>query len=293
MTEPVTRTLDAIGATITYDVRDAGTPEGAGQPPLFLIGSPMGADGFATLASHFADRTVITYDPRCAGRSPRTDDASETLPEEHANDLRLVIEAVGAGPVDLFASSGGAVNALALVARHPELVRTLVAHEPPAASALPDRVNALAACEDVHVTYLRSGFGAAMAKFIALTAFEGEFPADWAERPAPDPSAFGMPTGDDGTRNDPLVGQNMRSCTAFAPDFGALRTASTRVVVGVGEESGEQMAARCGRAVAEGLGSEPVVFPSHHAGFLGGEYGQHGAPKEFAAKLRDVLAEIG
>src|SRR5260370_24108338 len=98
----------------------------------------MGAAGFVTLAGHFADRTVVTYDPRGAGRSQRTDGALETTPDEHADDLHRLIAALDAGPVDIFASSGGAVNALALAARHPEHLRTLVAHEPPAFRAPPD-----------------------------------------------------------------------------------------------------------------------------------------------------------
>src|SRR6516164_6312207 len=113
-------------------------------------GSPMGAEGFVTQAGHFTDRTVVTYDPRGAGRSKRTDGASETTVEEQADDLHRLIDALGAGPVDIFASSGGAVNALALVARHPEQVCILVAHEPPAAQELPDRQEALATCEAIH-----------------------------------------------------------------------------------------------------------------------------------------------
>jgi pimeloyl-ACP methyl ester carboxylesterase len=143
MSEPTTHTLSAPGATIYYDVREAEGPNGA--PPLMIIGSPMDAGGFTTLAGHFPDRTVVTYDPRGAARSKRTDGAERTIPEEHADDLHRVIEALGSGPVDLFASSGGAVNALALVARHPEDVRTLVAHEPPTAQVLPDREEAMAA----------------------------------------------------------------------------------------------------------------------------------------------------
>jgi pimeloyl-ACP methyl ester carboxylesterase len=61
----------------------------------------------------------VTYDPRGAGHSKRTDGASETTVEEQADDLHRLINALGTGPVDIFASSGGAVNALALVARHP------------------------------------------------------------------------------------------------------------------------------------------------------------------------------
>src|SRR3954467_5276156 len=170
MTEPKTGTLSAPGADVQYDIRSAGPDSG---PVLLIIGSPMGADGFTTLAGHFADRTVVTYDPRSAGRSKRTDGASETTPDEHADDLHRLISALDAGPVDIFASSGGAVNALALVARHPEQVRTLVAHEPPASQELPDREPVLAACVDIHQTYQRSGFGPAMAKFIALISYEG------------------------------------------------------------------------------------------------------------------------
>jgi len=286
MTEPKTHTLDAPGAVLFYDVR---SNDSSTEPVLLLIGSPMGADGFVTLAGHFTDRTVVTYDPRSAGRSKRTDGSLETTPDEHADDLHRLIEALDAGPVDIFASSGGAVNALALVAKHPEQVRTLVAHEPPAAQQLPDRERALAAATGIHQTYQSSGFGPAMAKFIALVSYEGPIPEGFADQPGPDPASFGMPTGDDGSRDDPLVGQNMISCTHYQHDFDALRAAPTRVVVGVGAESGGMMAGRAAVAVAERLGTTPVTFPGGHDGFLGGEYGGMGKPDAFAATLRQVL----
>src|SRR4051812_26744449 len=235
MTEPKTYTLDAPGAVLHYDVRDPS--QASTEPVLLIIGSPMGADGFTTLAGHFTDLTVVTYDPRSAGRSKRTDGASETTPDEHADDLHRLISALDAGPVDIFASSGGAVNALALVAKHPGQVRTLVAHEPPAAQELPDREAALAACAGLRETYYRSGFGPAMAKFIALVSHDGPFPDGYADRPGPDPATFGLPAGDDGSRDDPLVGQNIVSCTHYRHDFGALRAASTRVVIGAGTQS--------------------------------------------------------
>jgi pimeloyl-ACP methyl ester carboxylesterase len=286
-TAPTTRTLDVPGATLTYDVRRNGASP---HPALFLVGSPMGAAGFSTLASHFADRTVMTYDPRGCERSTKADPASPGTPEEHADDLHRLIQALGAGPVDLFASSGGAVNALALVARHPGDVRTLVAHEPPLAALLPDRDAALAAARDIYETYMRAGFGAGMAKFIALVQHKGPVPGDWPARPAPDPAVFGLPAEDDGSRTDPLMGQNMVTCTAYEPDFQALRRASTRVVIAAGAESEGELANRAARAAAERLGATPVIFPSHHGGFLGGEYGQAGDPDAFAARLREVLA---
>jgi pimeloyl-ACP methyl ester carboxylesterase len=287
MAEPKTGTLAAPGAMLHYDIR--GCPRST-EPVLLIIGSPMGADGFVTLAGHFADRTVMTYDPRGSGRSPRTDGALATEVDEHADDLHRLISVLAPGPVDIFASSGGAVNALALVARHPEQVRTLVAHEPPAFAELPDGETVLAACVDMNQTYRRSGFGPAMAKFIALLSQQGPVPADYLDQPAPDPAVFGLPAEDDGSRTDPLLGLNMPSCPAYRHDFSALRAAPTRVIVGVGEESGQMVAGRAGLAVAERLGTEPVIFTGGHDGFLGGEYGGMGQPDAFAALLRSVLA---
>jgi pimeloyl-ACP methyl ester carboxylesterase len=285
--DPVTRTLDVPGATLTFDVR---RNESSSEPPLFLIGSPMGAAGFGTLAGHFADRTVITYDPRGAERSTKDDPSTESTPDQHADDLHRIIEAVGLGPVDLFASSGGAVNALALVAKHPEDVRTLVAHEPPLASILADSENAKAAVRAIRDSYQAGGFGAGMAHFMAITSHRGPFPDDIGEQPPPDPAMFGMPAEDDGNRTDVMLYQNINTCTHYEPDFDALRASSTRIVPAAGAESEGEMANRGAHAVAERLGSEPVVFPSHHGGFLGGEYGWPGKPDEFAAKLRQVLA---
>ena len=285
-TEMRTETLSASGATLLYDVRPNVE---SSEPPLVLIGSPMAAAGFATLAGHFGDRTVVTYDPRGSERSVKDDPTAVPTPDDHAEDVHRIIEAIGGGPVDLFASSGGAVNALALVARHPGNVRTLVAHEPPLASQLPDREHAMAAARGVHETYQRSGWGAGMAHFIAVVSHRGEFTAETAAQPAPDPAMFGMPMADDGSRTDPMLSRNMITCTHYEPDYDALRSASTRIVIAAGEETGT-MANRGAFAVAERLGVEPVLFPSGHGGFLGGEYGQTGEPDAFAAKLRDVLA---
>lgn len=285
MAEPMTLVLDVPGAELAYDLRENLK---ADAPPLMLIGSPMGAAGFATLASHFPDRRVVTYDPRGSERSAKVDMTSPSTPDEHADDLHRIILEVG-GPVDLFASSGGAVNALALVARHPEDVRVLVAHEPPLAAVLPDRENALAASRAVHETYMRDGFGAGMAHFIAVVSHRGPFPDGWAQQPAPDPAMFGMPTEDDGNRTDPLMAQNMVSSTHFEPDFDSLRAASTRIVLAAGIESEGILPSRAAKVVADRLDTQVAVFSSGHGGFLGGEYGQTGEPAAFAARLRAVL----
>jgi hypothetical protein len=172
-------------------------------------------------------------------------------------------------------------------------VRVLVAHEPPAAQVLPDRDQALAATESIREIYERDGLGPAMAKFIALTALKGPVTAEFASGAAPNPADFGLPTEDDGARDDVLLGQNLVTCTHYEPDSDALRAASTRIVLAAGAESEGELAHRAAVAVAERLGTEAVVFPSHHGGFLGGEFGQQGDPDAFAATLRRVLDEDG
>ena len=287
MPEPKTRTLDLPGASLRYDMREAETQ--SDEPVLLMIGYPMAASGFTSLAGHFGDRTVVTYDPRGVDRSESETPGGDSTPDDRAADLHELVSELGDEPVEIFASSGGAVNALALVAKHPEQVRTLVAHEPPAAALLPDRGQALPAIVDIHETYMRDGFGPGMAKFLALTSLKGPIPAGFADQPV-DAAALGFPTEDDGTRDDPMLGRSIIATTHYQHDFDTLRAAPTRIVIGAGAESESEMAHRGALAVAERLGTEPVIFPSHHGGFLGGEFGWAGEPDAFAAKLREVLA---
>lgn len=284
-TTPTTRLLSVPGATLAYDVRESASTD----PALFLIGSPMGAGGFATLASHFPDRTVVTYDPRGVERSVKDDPATPSTPAQHADDLHRIIEALGAAPVDLFASSGGAVNALALVAARPADVRILVAHEPPLAALVSDHEAALAGVRAVAAAYQHDGFGAGMARFIGLVGHRGAFTLEQAAAPGPDAAMFGLPAQDDGNRTDPLLFQNIISCTHYEPDFDAILAAPTRIVIAVGTESEGQLAFRGGIATAARLGTQVMLFPGDHGGFLGGEYGQAGDPDAFAATLREVL----
>ncbi|WP_244367626.1 alpha/beta fold hydrolase [Micromonospora echinofusca] len=207
MTGKQTHTLALPGVDLVYDVRGPLPPAG-GRPALVMIGQPMTAEGFEALAAHFTDRTVVTYDPRGLGRSVRTDGRSDHTPQQQAADLHLLVEALGVGPVDMFASSGGAVTALELVATHPGDVGTLVAHEPPINAVLPDATAAERAQAAVHEAYRARGTGAGMAAFIAMTSWRGEFTDAYFAQSAPDPAMFGLPTDDDGTRDDPLLSKN-------------------------------------------------------------------------------------
>jgi pimeloyl-ACP methyl ester carboxylesterase len=254
-----------------------------------MIGQPMDAGGFRTLASYFPDRTVVTYDPRGLGRSVRKDGRVDQVPTIQAADVHAVIGALGAGPVEMFASSGGAVTALAIVAAYPDDVTVLVAHEPPLVSVLPDADAAERALAHFRDAYVARGRGAGMAAFIAMTSWRGEFAEDYLARPAPDPAQFGMPSEDDGSRDDPLLSDRSSAVTSYRPDFDALAAASTRIVIAVGEESAGIFTGRTSVATAKRLGQQATVFPSHHGGFVGGDSGYAGQPEAFARRLRDVL----
>ncbi len=284
------RTIDVPGATVAYDVHGPMPPEG-GRPPLMMIGQPMDASGFGALRSHFPDRTVVTYDPRGLGRSTRSDDRTDNDPEQQAEDVHAIIEALDAGPVELFASSGGAVSALALVAAHPDDVTILVAHEPPMIDVLPDAEQARAAQRGFQSVYNAKGSGAGMAAFIAMSSWQGEFTDEFLAQSPPDPAQFGMPSDDDGSRGDPLLSDASNPITDYRPDVDALNAAPTRVVVAVGVESQNVFTGRTAVATAEALGQEAVVFPSHHGGFMGGEFGYAGEPEAFAVRLREVLEQ--
>jgi hypothetical protein len=128
-----------------------------------------------------------------------------------------------------------------------------------------------------------------MAAFIVMTSWKGEFTDEYFAQPAPDPAMFGMPADDDGTRDDPLLSKASWAISDYRPDVAVLTAAPTRIVVAVGEESAGTYTARTALGLAALLGQEATVFPSHHGGFAGGEFGYAGKPAEFAAKLREVL----
>ncbi|NJP91440.1 alpha/beta hydrolase [Nonomuraea sp. FMUSA5-5] len=254
--------LERPDVRLRYEVRGSG-------PLLVLTGAPMAAAEFAPLAEALAgDRTVVTHDPRGISGSVLADPAQDSTPELRAGDLAAILDDLGADSADVFGSSGGAVTGLALVARHPGRVRTLVAHEPPCVELLPDAAEQRAAVDDMIETFHRDGLWAAFAKFMGNAGFEE------GEEAGPPPSEQMVA---DGSR---FFAHELRGTTRYVPDVEALKAG--RVVVGVGAESGQLVTYRTSVALAGLIGVTPVEFPGDHGGFVA-------HPEKFAEVLRGLL----
>ena len=276
MTLPITptiRSLNVAGARLHYEVRGDG-------PLVLVIGSPMAAADFAPLADALAtDHTVVTYDPRGFANSSIDDPDQDSTPDLRADDVVAILDDLGAASADVFGSSGGAVTGLALVARHPGRVRTLVAHEPPLLDLLPDAARHHANTEDIIDTFHTDGLHAAWFKFMVTAGFDMSAPDDGGAPVEAPPE----PSENDRREAARFFDHELRPTTQYLPEIEALKVGPSRVVVGIGVESGHLLTYRTSVAMAELLGSTPTEFPGDHGGFMG-------APDEFADTLRQVLS---
>jgi pimeloyl-ACP methyl ester carboxylesterase len=289
--QPSQHYLGVADGKVYYEVRGSG-------PLLLVIGQPMTSGPFAPLADLLAeDHTVVTYDPHGLGQSVTDDPPDQVTPEIEADDLAEIIDAVGGGPADVFASSGGAVAGLALVANHPDKVRTLIAHEPPVGELLPDAAQARAAVDDIEDAYRAYGAGAAWGKFVSLVMHDGPIPDDgpppaaWPPPGAEEPEGSEQP--EDAAPPEPSAKQQaddetfflrmLKPFTRYQPSIEALRS-GPRVVVAVGAASHGEMARRSADALAEQLGQTATAFPGDHGGFMSD-------PSAFATAVRATLAQ--
>jgi pimeloyl-ACP methyl ester carboxylesterase len=118
-------TVAVNGAELYHEVR------GNGPPVLLIMGATGDGGHFDQLARLLADEfTVVSYDRRGNGRSPRPPGWVTTSPEEQADDAAALLGALGLAPAAVFGTSSGANFALALTIRHPAAVRGALLHEP-------------------------------------------------------------------------------------------------------------------------------------------------------------------
>ena len=262
--------LSVPGAHITYEVMGDG-------PVVALVGQSVGADGFRALAGRLSvDHTVVLHDPRGTGRSVLDDPEEPAEPELLADDLARVLQAVGGTPAQVFGGGGGAVTALALAVTRPELVSTVVAHEPPLVWWLDDAPDVVRTVHGVVQTHRDQGLDEGLRAFGRFAGFAEPRP----DNPVPGSAGTSVRT------TERLILQALEPICLYRPDLDPLRGTS-RVVVGVGTTSGGEVAHRCARALAFALDVDPVVFPGGHGGYAAPEDG--GDPDAFAARLREVL----
>jgi pimeloyl-ACP methyl ester carboxylesterase len=274
------RTVTVPGATLYVEVR------GSGPVLLCISGGPTDAGMFTDLAGRLADRyTVVSYDQRGHSRSALDGEPEDIPVALHADDAAAILAAVGNGPAYAYGSSGGGTIGLELVARHPELVRTLVAHEAPITELLPDAARWRAGYDDISETYRAEGVFPAMEKFGALVEEGGPKYSEQVQQTPPTPEDQEM-MGRMAGNFDLFIAHEIRQITGYVPDLDTLRNVSTRIVSAAGETSGEQGARRAAIALAERLGIAVTYLPGAHGGW--------GAdPQQFAERLHEILQEAG
>ncbi|MFB7507864.1 alpha/beta fold hydrolase [Streptomyces broussonetiae] len=275
-TGPTTHTLDVPGARLCYEIRGSG-------PLLLMIGSPMGSRGFTALAALLgAEFTVVTYDPRGILRSTLADPSQEATPELIADDVQRLVSALGTGPAHVFGNSGGATTGLALATRHPEAVRTLVAHEPPVTELLSDAQQVRAAVDDLCRDYAAGHRDTALRKYTALTGIGFAPPRPAGQAPAPE--SYTAPP-EVRAILDRFFGYILQPTTRYRPDLDALRAASVPIVVAGGTTSRGQLYHRTAAALADLLDTPLEAFPAGHTGF-------QEQPEPFANLLRETFSRV-
>ncbi|GAB0103480.1 alpha/beta hydrolase [Nocardia sp. JMUB6875] len=270
MTAPVTSgTLAVPDGTIYYEVRGSG-------PLISLIGAPMESGPFAAVAELLAtDYTVLCSDPRGHGRSILHDPNQDSTPELRADDLARVITHIGQGPATVLGSSGGAITGLALAIARPDLVPTLIAHEPPLRELLDDRDEIRARTEEIIAVYETGDVLGAVRKFFAMTGlFMPEEVLQQMFGGERDPRSI--------ESDDFFYRHELRTTSGWQPSLDALRNTPTNIIIGIGDESAGKFCDRTSRALGRELNIEPTLFPGGHAGFLE-------QPDAFAKRLREIL----
>ncbi|WP_327139440.1 alpha/beta fold hydrolase [Nocardia sp. NBC_01327] len=271
-TTPVTTGfLTVPDGRLYYEVRGSG-------PLLALVGAPMDSGPFVPAAELLAsDYTVLTPDPRGHGKSTLNDPNQDSTPELRADDLAQLITDLDAGPAIVIGSSGGAITGLALALHHPDVVSTLIAHEPPLRELLDDRDALRAEAEEIIDTYSSVDAEAGVRKFFAMTGLA-----------MPEPvmqQMFANPRDPEAVASEAFFYKHeFRGTAGWEPDLDGLRATPTLVIVGIGDTSTDKFCDHTSRKLAAALGIEPELFPGGHGGFAED-------PEAFVKRVREVLRD--
>jgi pimeloyl-ACP methyl ester carboxylesterase len=262
--------LTVNGAELHYDLR------GSGLPFLLIMGATGDGGVFESFAGVLADEfTVITYDRRGNGRSPRPPGWDTTSPEEQADDGAALLDALGLAPAAVFGTSSGGIFALDMLMRHPESVRCATLHEPALfrlfddPSGARDRVTAL-----VTEGMEAGGRPAAFERFIRFVAGDPNWEGlDASVRERMLASA------------DTYFGVEIGRFDSYLPDDEALSAISLPVQLLVSDGNLPFFAQAVGR-LAERLGVEVTRTSGTHFAYL-----DH--PEELAQTVKGFVRRVG
>jgi pimeloyl-ACP methyl ester carboxylesterase len=244
-------------------------------PSLILIGGgPANAGTLSALAAELErDHTVISYDRRGYSRSQLDDRDAPVSIEEHAGDVRRILDDQGGGPAAVFGSSIGAVIALGLATCSPDAVARLVVHEPPLGQLLTGADRAV----------FDDGGDDEQDPEAALNALAGAIGVQ--RRAGGRPGAEGGAGAGSKARAGDIelfVRRDMPAVGRYHLDLDRLAPLTGRIAVAGGRDSRDFYPYRCAQRLAEALGVPLTELPGHHAGMI--QY-----PAEFAAGLEELL----
>ncbi|MFF9281645.1 alpha/beta fold hydrolase [Streptomyces griseosporeus] len=264
-----------------YDVRGSG--------PVLLVlpggaGHPMGLGPFTErLAARF---TVVTYDPLGLAHGRLGLPVEDQRVERWSDGARRVLDATlpdGEQAYVVGFSSGG-IAALDLLARHPQRLAHVVAHEPPCVAPLPDGERQRGRFQEVVATYRAEGPAAAARGLGAVLEGREPISAGGGEETVGE----GRPLGRQEESNHPMalfLRHVLGPFTGYAPDRAALtaphRTA--RLTLAAGADSRGQLLYRTAEFLAGWAGGDFAEFPGGHVGAA-----THAA--EFADRLAGLLS---
>ena len=260
------------GATLYYKTQ--------GHGPLFLLlpGGDGDADASDALAAGLTDHfTVVSYDRRGLARSPLDDPDAQLDLSTHSDDAARLIAAVSDQPAVVFGTSLGALLGLDLLSRHPERVRLLVAHEPPATELLvePERSRAANGQAEVEAAYRSGGVPEAMRRFVALAGLRFDDREPEVTLPEAKPERL--------ANLEFFLAHDAPAVRRYRLDLTALALLADRVVPAAGRNT-ETFPRHCAEALAAALLRPLVEFP-------GGHNGSVMRPREFSARLLQVVIE--
>ena len=140
---PQIKQASVNGVTLVYE------EQGDGAPVVFIHGCCSDYRAWdaqrQAIASHYR---FIGLNLRYHGTAPWPDDGSKYSHQTHADDIAAFIRGLNAGPVDLVGWSLSGPIVLLVAIQHPELLHSLMIHEPASVAFVTDPASLKIAAED-------------------------------------------------------------------------------------------------------------------------------------------------